>query len=59
MRCRKGRRSCGRKKKCGAVSLGMILIAAGVLILSLFVLPHKVLIVLAALALIVVGCLLA
>lgn len=37
----------------------MILIITGVLILSLFVLPHKVLIILAAIALIAVGCFLA
>ena len=51
MRCRKRKRSCGKKKKNGA-TLGMLLIAAGVIILCLFVLPHKVLLVIAAVALI-------
>ncbi len=41
------------------ISAGMVLIIAGVLILSLFVLPHRVLIILAAIALIAVGCFLA
>ena len=58
MRCRKRKRSCGKKKKNGA-TLGMLLIAAGVIILCLFVLPHKVLLVIAAVSLIAAGCFLA
>ncbi len=61
MRCRR-RRPCGRPckgtGKCGK-TVGMILIAAGVIILSVFVLPHKVLLVIAAIALIAAGCFLA
>ena len=41
------------------ISVGMILIITGVLILSLFVLPHRILIILAAVALITAGCFLA
>ena len=48
----------GKKKKNGA-TLGMLLIAAGVIILCLFVLPHKVLLVIAAVSLIAAGCFLA
>ena len=60
MGCRRGRRKKRKNKKtCGGLPLGMILIAAGVVILSFFVLPHKVLIIVGALALIVIGCFLA
>lgn len=58
MSCRRGKRKT-RKKTCGGLPLGMLLIAAGVAILSFLVLPHKVLIIIGALALIAVGCFLA
>ncbi len=59
MGCRKRRKTRRRNKNCRMISAGMVLIIAGVLILSLFVLPHRVLIILAAIALIAVGCFLA
>ncbi len=56
MGCRKKGRRRKKQKKGGAISVGMILIAAGVIILSLFVLPHKVLLVIAAIGMIAAGC---
>ena len=56
MSCKRRKRPSRRNKNCKVISTGMILIITGVLILSLFVLPHKVLIILAAIALIAVGC---
>ena len=60
MSCRRGKRKPRKSKKtCGGLPLGLILIAAGVAILSFFVLPHKVLIIIGAIALITIGCFLA
>lgn len=59
MGCRKRKNPRRKNKNCRMISAGMILIIAGVLILSLFVLPHRALIILTAIALIAAGCFLA